>query len=62
MVKRNYSNNPNELSSELIELYKLHVIDKNLHENRNDLLKEYTAEFEMCGLIVIGDQTHNKLR
>ena len=38
LVKIKYANNPNKLQSELKELNKIHVIDKNLHEIKQEKL------------------------
>ena len=47
------------------ELNKFHVVDKNLHAIRNEILEDYDGEFEMVGFLVIGDQsrqTHIRFR
>ena len=47
------------------ELNKIHVVDKNLHEVKHEILKDYTGEFEMIGNLKVGDQirqTHTRLR
>ena len=65
MVKLKYANNPDKLQSELKELNKVHVDDKNLHENKNDFLGDYTGEFEMIGKLSFCDQirtTHIRFR
>ena len=65
MVKIKYANNPDKLQSALKELNKIHVVDKNLHEIRNEILVDYTGEFQMVGSLVIGDQlrtTHFRFR
>ena len=51
-----YSNNPNKLQSELKELNKIQVIDKNLHEIKQEILLDYLGEFEMVGNLKVGDQ------
>ena len=63
LVKIKYANNPNKLKSELKELIKIQVIDKNLHEIKNEM--DYTGEFEMVGNLKVGDQirqTHIRIR
>ena len=63
--KIKYANNPNQLQSELKELNKNHVIDKNSHEIKNEILRDYTDEFEMVGNLKVGDQirqTHISFR
>ena len=43
--------------SQLKELNKIHVINKNLNENKNEILGNYVGEFEMVGRSKIADQT-----
>ena len=65
VVKIKYSNNPNKLQSELKELNKIQVIDKVLHEIKQEILVDYSVEIEMVGDMRIGDQirqTHNRFR
>ena len=38
------------------ELNKIEVIDKNLHEIENEILRDYEGEFEMVGKLSVGDQ------
>ena len=64
-VKIKYVNNPNKLQSELKELNKIHVIDQNLHEINNEILREYVGEFEMVDNLRVGDlirQTHIRFK
>ena len=35
---------------------KIQVVDKNLQKIKNEILKDYTGEFEMVGKLSIGDQ------
>ena len=56
LVKINYAINPNKLHSELTKLNKLHVVNKNLHEIKQEILVDYTGEFEMVGNLKVGDQ------
>ena len=61
LLKIKFANNPNKLQSELKELHKIQVIDKNLHEIKQEILVDYTEEFEMVGNLKTGDeigQTH----
>ena len=47
------------------DLYKIHVIDKNLHEIKNEILEDYGGVFEMVGNLKVGDQirqTHVRFR
>ena len=65
LVNINYANNPNKLQSALKELNKIHVVNKNLHEIKQEILEDYTGEFEMVGKIKFGDQirqTHIRFR
>ena len=61
MVKIEYANKPYELQSELEELKKIQVIDKNIHEIENKRLKIYGGKFEIVGKKLRGDlarETH----
>ena len=57
LVRTKYANNPKRLQSELKKLNKVHVIDKNLDEIRNEILRDYIGEFEMIGRLKIAHQT-----
>ena len=64
-VKIKSANYPNKLQSELKELNKIQVIDKNLHEIKNEILLDYVGEFEIVGNLKVGDQirqTHFRFR
>ena len=53
------------LQSALKELNKIQVIDKNLHEIKQEILIDYEGVFEMVGNLKIGDQirqTHIRFR
>ena len=44
---------------------KIQVIDRNLHEIKNEILQDYFGKFEMVGNLKVGDQirqTHVKFR
>ena len=56
LVKVKYANDPNKLQSALKELNKIQVINKNLHEIKEEILLDYVGEFEMIGSLKIGDQ------
>ena len=56
LVRIKYADNPNKLESALRELIKIHVIDKNLHENKNEMLLDYVGAFEMVSNLKVGDQ------
>ena len=65
LVNVKYANNPDELQSGLKELNKSQVINKNLHEIKQEILQDYTGEFEMVGNLKVGDQirqTHIRFR
>ena len=60
-----YANDPNKLENALKELNKNQVIDKNLHEIKNEILQDYDGTFEVVGTLLVGDQlrqTHIKFR
>ena len=47
------------------ELNKFQVVNKNLHEIKNEILTDYEGEFEMVGSLKVGDQirtTHIRFR
>ena len=56
LVRIKCANKPNKLQSALKELNTKHVVNKNLHEIKHEILQEYTGEFEMVGYLKIGDQ------
>ena len=56
MVKIKYVNKSNILGSKLKELNEIHVIVKNLHEIKSEILAEYAGEFELVAKLSIGDQ------
>ena len=65
LVKMKYANNPKKFQSELKEIKKFHVVNKNLHEIKNEILIDYTCEIEMVGKLSNGDQvreTHIRFR
>ena len=47
LVKLKSSNRPDKLQSGMEELTKIDVFGKNLHENENEKMKDYTGDFEM---------------
>ena len=49
LVRIKYANNPDNLENALKELNKIEVIDKNLHQIKNEILLDYNGEFEMVG-------------
>ena len=65
LVNIKYANDPNKLENALKEVKKIQVVNKKLHEIKNEILNEYTNAFEMVGNLKVGDQirgTHNKFR
>ena len=56
LVKIKYAKDPNKLQSELKELNKIQVVNKNLHEIKHEILLDYEGEFEMVGNLKVGDQ------
>ena len=65
LLKIKYSNNPNKLQSELKELNKIQVVNKDLHEIKQKVLGYYAGEFEFVGKLSVGDQirtTHIRFR
>ena len=65
LVNIKYANDPNKLHSSLKELNKIRVIDKNLHEIKQEILLDFEGVFEMVGNLKIGDQirqTHIRFR
>ena len=57
LVKIKYAINPNKLQSELKELIKFQVVDKNWHEIKQEMLKDYTSEVEIVGNLEVGNQS-----
>ena len=65
LVNIKYANDPNKLQSELKELNKIQIVNKNLHEIKPEILIDYNGEFEMIGTLKVGDQirqTHIRFR
>ena len=65
LVNIKYANDTNKLQSELKELNKIQVDNKNLHEIKQEILQDYEGVFEMIGNTKIGDQirqTHIRFR
>ena len=65
LVNIKYANDANKLQSEIKELNKVQVVNKNLHEIKQEILQDYESEFEMVGNLKVGDQirqTHNRFR
>ena len=65
LVNIKYANDPNKLQSELKELNKIQVANKNFHEIKHEILLDYEGVFEIVGKLKLGDQirqTHIRLR
>ena len=65
LVNIKYANNPNKLQSTLKELNEIQVVNKNLHEIRQEKLEDSEGAFEMVGNLKVGDQirqTHIRFR
>ena len=65
LVRIKYADKPDKLQSALKELNKIQVIDKNLHEIKQEILQDYDGTFEMVGNLKVGDQvrqTHTRFR
>ena len=65
LVKIKHANNPDKLQSELKELKKIQVVNKNLHEIDLEILIGYEGVFEMVGNLKVGDRildTHIRFR
>ena len=65
LVNIKYANDPNKLQSALKELNKIQVINKNLHEIKEEIIIDYSDEFEMVGNLKVGEQirqTHTRFR
>ena len=56
LVRIKYADKPDKLENALKELNKIQVIDKNLHEIKIEILRDYSGEFEMVGNLKVGDQ------
>ena len=65
LLNINFSNNPDRLENALKKLNKIQVIDKNVHEIKQEILQDYDGKFEMVGTLLVGDhlrQTHIRFR
>ena len=65
IINIKYANDPNKLQSALKELNKIQIVNKNLHEIKQEILEDYEGEFEMVGTLKVGDQirqTHIRFR
>ena len=56
LVEIKYALNPNNLQSALKELNKIQVVNKDLHEIKQEILQDYEVELEMVGNLKVGDQ------
>ena len=65
LIKLKYTNNPDKLQSEFKELNKFQIVNKDLHEIKQETLVDYSGEFKMVGTSKVGDQirqTHIRFR
>ena len=65
LVRIKYADKPDKLQTALKKLNKIQLIDKNLHEIKNEILQDYIGTFEMVGNLKVGDQirqTHVRFR
>ena len=65
LVRIKYANNPTKLQNALKELNRTQVIDKNLHEIKEEILIDYTGVFEMNDDLKVGDrisETHTRYK
>ena len=58
LVNINYANDPNKLENASKELNKINVVDKNIHEIKQEILIDYNGVFEIVGNLKVGDQIH----
>ena len=56
LVRIKYADKPDKLESVLNEINKVQGIDKNLHEIKQEILKDFVGGFEMVGNLKVGDQ------
>ena len=56
LVRNKYTDKHNNLENALKELNKIHVLDRNIHEIKNEILIDYSGEFQMVGSLKVGDQ------
>ena len=65
LVKTKHADECDKLQNALKELKKIEIIDKILHEIKNEILREENVEFEKKGKLSIGDhkrQTHSRCK
>ena len=56
LVRIKYADKPDQLARALKELNKIKVVNKNLHEIKNEILLDYVGEFEIDGFLKVDDQ------
>ena len=56
LVRIKYADNLNKLENALKELNKIHVVNKNLHEIKYEILQDYEGVFELIGNLQVGDR------
>ena len=57
LVKIKYSNNPDKLQNAWKELNKTQIVNRNLREFKNEILRDHAGEIEIAGRLKIADQT-----
>ena len=65
LVNIKYDNDPKNLEKVLKELKKNHVVNKNFHEIKHEILLDYEGQFKLVGNLKVGDQireTHTRFR
>ena len=65
LVRIKYADKPDKLENASRELNKIEVVNKNLHEIKQEILMDYAGAFEMVGNLKVGDQirqTHSRFR
>ena len=65
LVQLKYADDLDKINNALKYLNKIQVVNKNLHEIKQEMLVDYSGEFEMVGNLKVGDQirqTHIRFR
>ena len=65
LFKIKYVDIPNKIQTQLKEWKVIHIFGRNLLEVKNEILRDYTGEFQMVGKLSIGDhfrETHTRFR
>ena len=65
LVRIKYTDKPDKLEKALRQFKKIQVVNKNLHDIKQEILLDYTGDFETVGNLKVGDQirqTHIRFR